>query len=203
MNLIKKSKNPIKNIFLVIFLFSSATTASAQQAASEQLIYTYIGVTCISGLNNRVHYHDWIVDHRESANDSGFYYGGGPVLDVFVRYFIGEFSIQFINNSGYKNKKLSVAHMLYTASGKFAYNIGKIFFITAGAGLFLESEPANKDYNGGGGVNFSTGVGFNVAREMRLLFDITGRYGTFGIGENATKLSFGLALSAVYRIGKL
>jgi hypothetical protein len=202
MNPIKRGKSRIRNIFWVIFLFTSVTTASAQQAATEESVFTYIGVTCISGFN-MVHYHDWVVDHRTSGNGSGLYFGGGPVLDVFVRQFIGEFSIQFINNPGYKNKKLSVAHMLYTASGKFAYNLNKIIFLTSGAGLYFESEPANKNYNGGGGAGLSTGIGFAVARDWRLLFDITGRYGVFGIGEEATKLSIGLALSAVYKIGRL
>ena len=39
--------------------------------------------------------------------------------------------------------------------------------------------------------------------DVRLMADLTARYGTFGLGEGSSKISYGAAFSLVYSVGRI
>lgn len=169
---------------------------------SQEFFFTYLGAT-LGGGASKVQYSDWVDDERETFNETGFYYSGGPILNIFVRSFVGEFSMQYINDAIQGEGDVSVQHLLFTAIGKYAYRFTETVSLTAGAGLYIETGPSDNRYDGGGGGEVCIGAAVSLKQEWMLLFDINGRYGYFGKGEDATKLSYGLSVGALYRVGRL
>lgn len=167
----------------------------------EDLFFTYTGVSAGGGIDY-IEYKDWFADEEKTGTKdiSGNYIYGGAMIDIFVDYFIGEFSLNYIRNS---NDEVPVSHLFYTATGKYACKINGLLELTAGIGLYLETPPASESYNSGGGVNGVIGTVFNIGREWKFIFDFTGRYGHFGIGEDSTRYSFGANLGALYKVGRI
>ncbi|MCU0821347.1 MAG: hypothetical protein MUC95_02595 [Spirochaetes bacterium] len=167
----------------------------------EELYFTYAGATLGGGID-WIQYRDWISDSegQEIKKVSGPYFCGGALIDIFVNSLIGEFSIQYISNI---NSKVPVGHMIYDAAGKYAYQVYDFLSVTGGAGLFIETQPATKNYNNGAGVSASIGAVYNIDRDWRLIFDIVGRYGSFGLGEESTRQSYGAKIGIVYKVGRI
>ncbi len=178
-----------------------AVIMTAGIACAEDLFFTYLGVTAGGGAQ-QVSYSEWVVDHRETKSSSGTYFSGGPIIDIFVDRLIGEFSIQYMNTM-MSASNLSVQHLYYTATGKYAFYMGDTFFAVAGAGLYFESGPSDRSYNGGAGANGVLGAGLHAGHDWRIMLDVSARYGNFGIGEEATRLSYGISVAAVHRVGRL
>jgi hypothetical protein len=183
----------------IAMLFILALLLKPHEARGEELFFTFLGVT-LGGGAHQVEYSDWVVDHRETISASGSYYSGGAIMDVFVNRLIGEFTLQAMNTAA---GDITVQHLYYTVTGKYAFYMGNLLFAAAGGGLYFESGPASRNYDGGGGVNAVLGMGINAAHDWRIMLDLSGRYGSFGIGDEATRVSYGISVAAVYRIGRL
>lgn len=168
---------------------------------AEQLFFTYIGLTGGAGFD-KIKYKDWSQDENilKNSDISGSYTSGGILLDVFADFFIGEFSLQYISNS---NTEIPVSHMIYDAAGKYSYQVIDFLAITAGAGLYMETPPSSRGYNSGGGGAAFLGTVFNPGRNFKIIFDFIGRYGSFGIGEDSTRYSYGARVGVVYKIGRI
>ena len=174
-----------------------AVPASAQQ----ELFFTYIGAT-IGGGAAAIDYSEWVVDHRETASATGTWFSGGLLLDVIVRDLIGEYSLQVVN-TGASEDTVASFRLLHSVTGKYAFRLGENFFLSPGLGLYLETGPSDKDYDGGAGIAATAGFGWMFYRDWILFFDIIGRYGSYGLGEDSTIVSYGVNLGAVYKIGRL
>ena len=185
-----------KIIYVIIIL-----TASPCMLAAEELFFTYAGVTAGWGIDN-IEYKDWFADEAETRTRkcSGTYLTGGAILNIFVNQFIGEFSLEYINIF---NDEVPVSHMIYSATGKYSYQVIELLALTAGAGLYLETPPASRSYNSGGGINGAIGSVYNIDRELKIIFDLTARYGSFGVGEDSTRYSYGAKLGIVYKVGRI
>lgn len=192
----------IRVIQLVSLLLAAFITGPAWPG---ERFSTYTGITLGGGIN-QIEYTDWFTDHQETANIGGSYYSGGILFAVFVRELIGEFSLQYIanaNDSVEGGKDTSVQHLLYTFTGKYAYPLGTGFFATCGFGLYMETPPATSSYDGGGGAAITLGCILDMSSDWKMIFDFNGRYGQFGMGQDSTKLSYGINVGVVYNVGRI
>lgn len=182
-------------------IVAAVMALSMPVSAQQELFFTYIGATLGGGAAS-IDYSEWVVDHRESRSATGAYFSGGMLLDVVVRDIIGEFSLQAVN-TGASEDAVASFRLLYSATGKYAFRLGESFFLSPGMGLYMETGPSDKDYDGGAGLAASAGLGWMFFRDWILLFDIIGRYGSYGLGEDSTIISYGVNLGVVYKIGRL
>jgi len=193
----------IKIVLIFIFSFCIINYLRGEEAEEvEKLHFTYIG-TIIGGGINKINYKNWFNDRRRTENISGTYYSGGAVLNVFVYQFIGEFSFQYIMNSSNSSPDISNQHLILNAIGKYSYFLKNNFFLTSGLGLYLDSPPANNDYDCGSGPLIVIGMIYELSREMRIFSDLIGRYGSFGLGQGSSKISYGINIGVVYKVGRI
>ncbi len=186
-----------------IQLFFNSGFLNAQEKKEEGrkgLYYNYIGITVGGGIN-QIEYNDWFIDKRDTKKISGVYYSGGFIFDIYVRNFVGEFTLQYVYNSN--DEDTSVQHLLLSTVGKYTFNLSQAFAVAPGLGLYIETPPSDKKYNGGGGFLATLGAIFNIDKNYKIIFDLIGSYGYFGKGEESTKISYGTKIGIVYNIGKL
>jgi hypothetical protein len=185
---------------LVLLLFLSR----APLAAEEERYYTYLGAVFGAGIN-KIHYNGWFDDQYGSQSISGSYYSGGFIFQVYVKQFIGEFTVQYDmnSNSDTKNPDTSVSHPLYTFVAKYTYPLGADFFAAGGLGLYMETPPATAKYDGGGGPAVTLGMLYEINIDWKIVFDFNLRYGQFGIGEDSTKLCYGITIGVVRNVGRI
>jgi len=185
-------------MFAMLFLLPAAPGGTL---SAEELFFTYAGATLGGGID-RIQYRDWLSDSegQGTKNVTGTYVCGGALLDIFVNSLIGEFSIQYINNA---NSEVPVGHMMYDATGKYSYQLYDYLSLTGGAGLFIETQPATRNYNSGAGFDVLLGAVYNAARDWKIIFDIVGRFGSFGVGEESTRQSYGVKTGVVYKVGRI
>ncbi len=187
-------------LFVIIFYFTPDLKAAKEE---EELFFTYIGPT-IGGGTNQIAYRGWSSDSntRVSKMISGYYVSGGCSLDIFVRNFIGELTLEYINNFSSGKPDVSVQHLIYTGTFKYSFALNNAFALTCGIGAYMETPPATRSYNGGG-VNGTIGAVFDVSRDWKVIFDFVTRYGRFGMGDDSSKFSLGAKIGAVYKIGRI
>jgi len=195
-------KPPLSSPAFVGALLAAVLLATAPPAfAQQELFFTYIGAT-VGGGTASIDYSEWVVNARETKSASGAYFSGGLLLDVIVRDIIGEFTLQLIN-TGASEDTVASLRLLYSVTGKYAFRLNESFFVCPGVGLYLESGPSDRDYEGGAGLSATAGIGWTFARDWILFFDLVGRYGSYGLGEESTIISYGASLGVVYKIGRL
>lgn len=199
--------NHVKRLIVVIVipiqLFLNAGFLAAQEKKEEGrkgLYYNFIGITLGGGIN-QIEYNDWFVDKRDTKKISGVYYSGGLIFDIFVRNFVGEFTIQYVYNSN--DEDISVQHLYLSTLGKYSFNLSHVFAVAPGLGLYIETPPSDKEYNGGGGFLATLGAIFTIGKDFKIIFDLIASYGYFGMGEESTKISYGTKIGIVYNIGLL
>ncbi len=195
-----------RHIFLILILinlFFCSGLLNAQERKDEVmrgLYYNYMGITIGGGIN-QIEYNDWFVDKRDTKKISGAYYSGGIIFDIFVRNFVGEFTLQYAYNSN--DEDTSIQHLLISTLGKYSFNLSHNFAIAPGLGLYIETPPSDKEYNGGGGILATLGAIINIGKDYKIIFDIIGSYGYFGMGEESTKITYGTRIGVIYNIGRL
>ena len=175
----------------------------AEPARATERYYTFMGLTGGFGVD-QVSYSGWVVDSQKNLDLSGSYYSAGLVACAVIRQVIGEFTLQYMSNSiSGDDVDASVSHMYLSIAGKYFYTLSPAFHLTAGLGLYGDAPPATLEYEGGGGLLALAGVMVNLTFDLRLMADVIGRYGSFGLGEGSTKISYGAALSVVYNVGRI
>jgi hypothetical protein len=187
-------------IFIIMFLF---LCVSPLVAAEEELFFTYAGPVIGFGMN-KISYSGWSQDSntRISVNKSGYFVSGGCQMDIFVRRFIGEFQLEYINNFSSGKPDVAVQHLIYTGIGKYSYQIDGTKAITGGLGAYLETPPSDKNYEGGGLIA-TIGTVFDITREWKIVGDVLFRYGHFGLGDKSSKLSYGAKIGVVFKVGRI
>ncbi|TAL32207.1 MAG: hypothetical protein EPN93_16455 [Spirochaetes bacterium] len=176
---------------------------AAQEKAEEELFFTYVGPVLEAGLAS-VSYDKWnhtnaVLDSRTAA---GPYFSGGVQLDIFVHDFVGEFALQ-VRDSMFDKAEVAAIYVRTAAFGKYLYAFNESFFATGGFGILMDTGPASKTYDGGGGIAAAIGAGYSFARDWRIMFDITANFGRYGIGEEAKTTAYGVKLAVMYKIGRL
>lgn len=174
----------------------------AVSSNAAERYHTFAGVSGGYGLN-RVAYHGWVETEQKDLNLSGSYYTAGPVLCVFVPPFVGEWTMQYASNSNSGEVDTSVQCLLLSLAGKYFYSINEWFHLTAGAGVYGEMPPATLSYNGGAGGLASLGCIVHFGFDLRLMFDLSAKYGSFGLGEGSRKFSTGAAVFIIYHVGSI
>lgn len=174
----------------------------AGRAHATDRYYTFMGLTGGGGVN-RISYSGWVGDSRQNLDITGSYYSAGLSVCAIIRQVIGEFTVQYLSNSNGGDVDTSVSNLYLSIAGKYFYSLSQAFHLTAGAGLYGDAPPATSGYEGGGGVLACAGTMINLTFDMRLIVDATARYGTFGLGEGSTKISYGAAVSLVYSVGRI
>jgi hypothetical protein len=187
-------------LLVIVFLFAGDLKAAKEE---EELFFTYIGPTLGGGIN-QIAYRGWSSDSntRISKVISGYYVSSGCLLDIFVKYFIGELSLEYINNFNSGKPDVSVQHLIYTGTAKYSFAVNDAFALTCGVGAYLETPPSDKSYNGGG-LNGTIGAVFDASHDWKIVFDMITRYGRFGMGDDSSKFSLGAKIGAVYRVGRI
>lgn len=169
---------------------------------AQESYFTYAGGVVGGGLNH-IEYKDWFEDERKTKQVRGGFLNCGLLLNIYIRYLVGEISMHYIYNSNDSSPDISVSHLIYNAIGKYAYELDKKILLTSGLGLYLETPPSNIGYDGGAGFILTLGSIYRYNWDWNIIFDLKGRYGSFGIGEDSTKFSWGIDLGLVKRIGKI
>ena len=185
-----------------IFILSILLFFPSMRLLAQESFFTYAGGVIGGGLNH-IEYKDWFEDERKTKQVSGGFFNCGLLLNIYIRQMIGEFSMLYIYNGNKSSPDISVSHLIYNAVGKYAYQLDKKILLTSGLGLYLETQPSNIGYDGGAGFVLTLGTIYRYNWDWNIVFDLTGRYGSFGIGEDSTKFSWGINLGLVKKIGKI
>ncbi len=191
-------------LILLSFLLISTAAGAQEQERNErrELIYTFIGPSGSFGYNI-ISYRDWFnspTPYSGTKPVKGIYFSGGAVLSVFGQRFIGDFTVQFMYNSG---GGLSVYHLYYSSSARYNFRVSDFIHIAPGAGLYLETPPSNREYQGSAGVLIPIGFYFNTTFDTKLFADFSFRYGIFGLGEDSRRLAFGITLGFIFKVGRI
>jgi len=186
--------------FLVIFLFFLCSTNNA--AYTQELFFTYIGATIIGGTNS-ISYEGWVDNKQSTIDSNGAVYGGGLIACIFVRQFAGEFSLTYMQYTSDSKPDVAVSHPVAAVKGKYFYPLHAVFQPGIAVGLYLDLPPASSSYDGGAGGNIAVCSAITLSSEIKMLIDIYAQYGSFGMGESSTKKESGIALSVVYKMGRL
>lgn len=194
-------KNNFKKMIILLFIIFYFN--GSYKADAEELFFTYIGPTIGAGMN-QIAYRGWSSDSdtRVSRVITGYYVNGGCLFDIFVRNFIGEFSLDYIYNHSSGEPEVSLYHLIYTGTAKYAFAVNPVLSLTCGLGAYLETQPSNKSYSGGG-LNGAIGTVYDASRDWKIIFDVTTRYGYFGRGDDSSKFSLGAKIGMVYKVGRI
>ena len=186
---------------LIIILLTLSITAPlfAQQEEERELIYTFVGPVAGFGYN-MITYKDWFDDHQGEEKINGFFFSGGGIIAIFSQRFVGDFSVQFMYNTG---GGLTVYHFYYASTARYNFHISELFIIAPGGGIFLETPPSNENYGGSAGFIIPVGFYLNTSFDTKLFCDLSFRYGVFGLGEGSTRISFGISFGFIFKVGRI
>lgn len=186
---------------LTVMLTPLALYAEEQNATERELFFTYIGPIFSVG-GNHLYQSDWFSDKNKQGeyNYTGYFVSGGFIISVFVKDFMGDFTMQYIHNF---NEPGELYHLFYTVSGKWVWKVSKLFHITMGLGLYFETPPSNEDYGGAAGGQIPIGGIFNTTFDTKFVFDFYARYGFFGLGEYSSKVSYGMNVGFLFKVGRI
>jgi hypothetical protein len=196
-----KRKNILAFLLVMAALAAALPAAAQQKEKARELIYTFIGPVMTGGFNH-LYQSDWYGDtNRQDQRDyTGAFVSGGFIISLFMEQFTGDFSMQYMHNF---NKPGELYHLFYTVNGKWLWKVSNPFHITMGLGLYFETPPSNRDYNGAAGGQIPIGGVWNTTFDTKLVFDFFVRYGFFGLGEYSSKLCYGLSVAFVFKVGRI
>lgn len=187
----------MKKIILIIIpvLFLS------HDICAKDFFRTYTGLT-VSGGFDSITRKDWFDDtgKQETRKTNGNFTGYGILLNVFAGSTAGELSVEY---TGYSNSDIPLYCLTYSALAKYVFTVSDFISVPAGAGLYIDSPPSDRRYNGGGGPAAAAGVIYNISDKWKIMSDFLARCGSFGSGEGSTRFSYGVRLGIVYETGRI
>lgn len=190
----------IRYIYLLLIIFFSGSGYLSSQTVKELsgLNYTYLGpVFSIS--HDKVEYKDWFETEQGTKNMSGLSLSGGLSLQIFVESFCGDFQIKYTRSSYDFNLDLLEASI----QGKYLWEINNYLSAGTGLGLYSLTALSNSDHKGSAGLQIPLSAVITLSETWKVFFDVFARYGSFGMGEGSTQISFGTNLGLVYRVGRI
>jgi hypothetical protein len=168
-------------------------------AAQRDLVYTYIGPVAGAGMN-RVVYSDWNNLYGKKII-SGYYTGGGVSFWVMSKWLIGDFTLQYRYNK-YDNERV-LHHLYFTMSGRVGIPLGSVAILAPGVGIYIDTPPSNRKFNGGAGLRVPLAVMFNTTFDTKLYLEGSFLYGWYGMGDKSEKLSYGVNLGFIIKVGRI
>jgi hypothetical protein len=187
-------------ICFICLLHAAANTAHAQTfKKTSELYYTYLGLIVSGGINS-ITYNDWINNSEGSEDISGSYLSGGFLFNIYIKNIAGDFRLQYHYNM---NDNETLQHLYLAIAGRYVYKINTKISLSSGPGLYFDSPPSTGGYDGSPGFWLPLGMVLNLGFDTKLVFDIIGKYGSYGKGEDSTKLSYGASVGIMYKVGRL
>jgi hypothetical protein len=198
-------------ISILILLLTSASSVFSQEKTDEgrlekkqkrELFYTYIGPVAGFG-GNYIWKKGWdnVNNIQQDYSYQGLFVKGGLMLNVFAKNFSGDFTIEY-NYS--MNQVDPVMGIFLKITGKYVFKISEVFNLALGVGGYFETPPSNNpEFKGGAGVQVPFGMIINTTQDTKLILDFYARFGYYGLGVGSTKLSYGMALSFLFKVGTL
>ena len=181
---------------LFLSMFSFAFPQNVQDISS--LHYVYLGPV-LSMSYDRVEYKDWFETEQGTRNMSGTSFGGGAALNIFVNNYCGDFQLKYMRSE--LDFSLNFIEMLL--QGKYLWQINKFIAAGTGFGLYSEVAPFQGGYKGSAGIQLPLTVVFTGSSFWKVLWDVYGRYGSFGKGLGSSRISIGSNLGIVFRVGRI
>ncbi len=166
---------------------------------SADLFYTYMGPVVSGGMHS-ITYNDWMNDSQGSEDISGKYVSGGLLFTIFIKNLAGDFRMQYHYNM---NDNETLQHLYLAAAGRFVLKLNTQFALSSGPGIYFDSPPSTGGYDGSPGFWLPFGMVLNLGFDTKLVFDLIGKYGIYGKGEDSTKLSYGASLGIIFKVGRL
>ncbi len=192
-------KKQVGSCITVILLIISIQSAHAAKEDSRELYYTYVGPVAGFGMN-QITVNDWFGDRTKTKKVSGTYVDGGALFKIIVNRLAGDFTVQYMYNS---DGSYSIQHMYYSSAARYIHNFTDTFALSPGIGLYFESHPASKKYNGSTGFYIPMGISYKINDDTKLITDLKMAMGSFGIGEGSGKISFGIEVGVIFKSGRL
>lgn len=184
---------------LILILVPGSGYLSAQTAGdASSLNYTYLGPV-LSVAYDKVEYKDWFETEQGTKNMSGLSLSGGLSLYIFVENYSGDFQFKYTRS----DYDFALDLLEVSLQGKYLWKLNN--YISAGCGLGIYSSTAlsESDHKGSAGFQIPLTSVFTISEKWKIFFDLFARYGSFGMGEGSTQISFGTNLGLVYRVGRI
>jgi len=204
-----KANIVITSLFLSIFilLLSNNIYATEKKSTNGQtsfLNYTYVGPMVGVGLYH-AQYKNWNSSSNlyETTPLFGLNAYAGVDFTILTKHIIAKFNLLYLYSRHLDSNEIDIHNLYYTISGKYNWQIVPAFSINTGLGVYFESPPSNQTFKGCAGGMFLFGITVKTTFETLLVIDAEVRYGFFGMGEESTKLSYGLNIGFLFKIGRL
>jgi hypothetical protein len=203
-----KKKFYIIPVLVILLLTASSVFSQEKQEETRpekkkekrELYTTFIGPVAGFG-GNYFWFSGWNDTYQASYSYQGMFVKGGVMIDVFAKNFSGDFTIEYIYNM---NENYPVMGLFFKITGKYVFKISEVFNLAVGLGGYFETPPSNiPAYRGGAGAQLPFGMILNTTSETKFILDIYARYGYYGLGEGSSKLSYGMSLSFLFKVGTL
>jgi hypothetical protein len=185
-------------MFLLIFFTGSGCLYAQTVKELSGLNYTYLGPV-FSIAHDKVEYKDWFETEQGTKNMSGLSLSGGLSLLIFVESFCGDFQIKYTRSS----YDFSLDLLEASLQGKYLWGINNYLSAGTGLGLYSSTALSNSDHKGSAGFQIPLSAVITLSDTWKVFFDVFARYGSFGMGEGSTQISFGTNLGLVYRVGRI
>jgi len=191
---------PGTKYFILALLLSLLSTALFSQEIREEssLNYTYIGPV-ISVSSGSAEYSDWVEDRRVTEKTSGMSYAGGADLKILAGNFCGDFQFRY----SYSQYDSTLTCLEYLIAGEYLYSINNYIAAGGGLGFYLETPPSNEEHDGCAGLYIPLTAIFTTSDGTRLFTDLFIKYGSYGIGDDTSFLSYGCNIGFVFKVGRI
>ncbi|MBP7901964.1 MAG: hypothetical protein KA015_04005 [Spirochaetes bacterium] len=196
----------MKKILLIISLLLCSFINSQEIEESARFYNWCYAGGGISFTTGKISYNDFI--NRTNPDESGYkekkvsFKTFSPFLftQLYGRIFMGEFTLGMDYEKA-SNSSLSHYNTAFTASVRYRYDLNNKLILFAGPGIYLETFPSSKKYDGGG-IMLSAGAAFDAAETLRIFSVIAATYGYYGVGDESKKIGFRFSAGAGKRVGK-
>jgi len=189
----------MKTLLLITsLLFFSFLNSQEIEDSSKFRNWCYAGggMSFTTGIINYNHFDQIYIEEKV------VYKTYSPFLftQLYGKLFMGEFTIGMDYEQA-SNSSLSHFNTAFTASVRYRYDINDKLILFAGPGIYLETYPSSRKYDGGG-IMLSAGAAFDATETLRIFSIIAATYGYYGVGDESKKIGFRFSAGAGKRVGK-
>ena len=185
-------------ILLLMLIFSTKVLTAQEAADEESLNFTYLGPSLSFGYS-QAEYRDWFRNSLKTKKMSGYNFSGGVVLNIFTGDLCGDFQLKYVYNS----LDFAVTYLDFSIACKYYYPLNNYFSVGGGLGLYCDTPPSNRKYNGSGGFHVPVSFIVNASQTAKFFTDVYVRYGSFGIGQNTKSFEAGVNAGFIFKVGRI
>ncbi len=180
--------------FSLFFGFSQALGAEESAA----LNYTYLGPIMSIGYSS-VEYSKWDDSEYKAVSSSGINYSGGVVLCIFAGNYLGDTKIRY----AYDGTDDSMTYAEFSFSAKYLWKLSNAMNAGLGLGVYCETPPSNKSHNGSAGLELPLALIVDTSINTKLYTEISLKYGSYGLGEDTSRLYYGCSVGFIIKVGRI